>query len=296
MKSIKILLSIIRLIIEPPIDVVGLDNVHKGLRVHPVNHGHQPLCFLPGYHGVKHGEIPLGVAAGSLKAGGAVVGEVADTLVHLLRLACDDEQSVLLVPLVKHLNHLSGGELEDDGVERRVPAEEHACRRQHQGVGPQNVVPDILTVLFRKVDGKDIGAAAAGVAHQAEGDGAAVDQAAENTDQQRIIGDGLGGDQVREHTGEKDHTAGADGKFFPHVAESHVDGEGVQQQVDHREGHGDVPEFFKDPLDEQGQTVEASGKHGARPDKGFDVDGDDHRGQRGAAEPLNFMGPDYWMF
>ena len=196
-------MSVVGLVIEPAVDVVGLDDVYKGVGVYFMHVSHQKLCLLPGYHGIQQGQLLVGIAACSLKTGGAVVGQVPDAFIYFLRMLRDDKQGMLFIALVEHLHHLSGSKLKDNGIQRRVPSEQKAGGKKHQGIGAQDVIPDIPAMLFGKIDGEKVGAAAAGVAHQAQGNGGAVDQAAENTDQQRIIGDGLGRYHIGQNTGEK---------------------------------------------------------------------------------------------
>lgn len=80
---------------------------------------------------------------------------------------------MLLVTLMKHLYSLGGGELENNGVQCTVPAKQDTCGHKDAGIGTENIIPDIFAAFFGKINGKEIGAAAAGIADQTKADGKA---------------------------------------------------------------------------------------------------------------------------
>ena len=194
---------------------------------------HKKLCLIPGYYGIEQAGSLAGIAAIALKTGGRMVGQLGNLVVNQIRMSGNDEQRMLLVTLMKHLYSLGGGELENNGVQCTVPAEQDAGSHKDAGIGTENIIPDILAAFFGKINGKEIGATAAGIADQTKADGKAVDQPSENADQQRIIGDRLCREQVSKHTGKKDHTTGTDGELLADKAEAYVNRNAVQQDIDH---------------------------------------------------------------
>lgn len=141
-------LSVIRLVIEPPVEVVCLDDIDEGVWVYLLDCFDQDFRFGAGYNRVQHGLLTPGIAADSLKTGSCVVKQMADALVYLVRMAGDDEQRMFFVALVQHLNDLRGSKLKDDGVERRIPAKQQSRYDQDRSVDGKDFVPDIMPQFF----------------------------------------------------------------------------------------------------------------------------------------------------
>lgn len=59
-----------------------------------------------------------------------------------------------------------------------------------------------------------------------------VDQTTEDTNQERIVGDRLAGDEVSQKAGQYHDTAGADSELRPQVLKADKSGNCVQRQVD----------------------------------------------------------------
>ena len=174
----------------------------------------QKFGFFGGYNGVDHAGLFVCVASGAFEAGCCVVCKFEDFFVNLVWFFGDDEQGMFLVSLVKHLDDLSGGKLEDDGVKGSVPSEQESCHCQDHSVSAENVVPDITSAFFGKINGNKVSSSGTGVTDQAEADAEAVDQSAEDTDKQCIVGDRLAWDDIRKQTGEHDDTDGTDREFL----------------------------------------------------------------------------------
>ena len=69
---------------------------------------------------------------------------------HLLRVVSNDEERLFLITLVERVHYLRGGVLEDDGVERLVPAEGKAGHDKKDDVEIEDDVPGVDTLFFEK--------------------------------------------------------------------------------------------------------------------------------------------------
>lgn len=118
--------SVICFLVKPSVDIVCLDNVDEGFRVDLVYFFDQKFGFLRGNNGVDHAGLFVCVASGSLKAGSRVMRQPEDLLINFGRLFGDDKKRMFFVTLMKHLDDLRGSKLEDDGVQRSVPAEQQS--------------------------------------------------------------------------------------------------------------------------------------------------------------------------
>ena len=278
--------------VEPSVDKVCLDNVYKCVGIYFHHLFHKKLRFLTGNYRVDHGGGILGVAAHTVQPCGGVVGEMGDLFVNLVRMPCHDKERMLLVTLVQDLDHLCGGELEDDGVQSFVPAEEQSGDNKKDSVSAENIIPDIAAVLFGKINGDEIGSSGTGISDQAQRNDHAVDQPAEDTDQQGIIGDGLRRDQVGEDTRQQNNYTGAHGKFQTDEFQTDKNRDRVQGEVDHRIGNLYPGEFPENALDQKGDSVKASGDQPSGIDKGVDVYRADDGGYNSAAIAFHF---DLWI-
>lgn len=78
----------------------------------------------------------------------AVVSFVIDHLADLVGDLRDDKERHLLVVAVHHVLDLCRSELEDDRVERFVPAEEQACDQKDHDVKPQDHIKGVTAGLL----------------------------------------------------------------------------------------------------------------------------------------------------
>ena len=108
---------------------------------------------------------------------------------------------------------------------------------------------------------------------------------AEDADEQGVVGDGKGGQQVGEQVGEHDHQAGVKGILFADEPEAQIDGEGVEDDVDQGVGQFNVEPQFKHALQQQGQAGGAARIQPARADKRLDVDRHDEGSQTDDDQP-----------
>lgn len=125
-----------------------------------------------------------------------MIGEMGNLTVNLPGMAGNNKQGVFFVPLVEHLHHLCGRKLENNRIKSFIPTKKNTRGNEDTRIDAQNIIPDIMPVFFRKINSKKVGTAAAGVTNQAEADGKPVDQSAENTDEQGVVGDRLSGNQI----------------------------------------------------------------------------------------------------
>ena len=79
-----------------------------------------------------------------------------------------------------------------------------------------------------------IRAAAGCPALQTEADGKAVDQAAEDTNQQHIIRNRHGREQVRQYTGQNDGQCGINSELLADFKETDGGGNGIEHKIDNR--------------------------------------------------------------
>ena len=264
-------LSIICLVVKASVNIVCLNQVHEGRGVDFVDLFYENSSLVPGDDRVDHaGGLPS-VASVSHKARGTVVSQAGNFLINLVGVLGHNEKRVFLITLVEELNCLGGGKLENDGIQSPVPAKKDPGNDQNTGVGTKDIIPDIRSAFFRKIDGKEIGSSAAGVSNQAETDGKAVDQTAKGTDQKGVVGDRLRGNQVCQQAGEQDDAAGADGELRPDVAETDIYRDDIEQDIDERVWHLHPGEFLKTILNKKRKAAETAGKQASRSDEGLDI-------------------------
>ena len=80
------------------------------------------------------------------------IGKFENLLINLIRLLRDNEQRMLLISLMQHLNHLSRSKLEDNRVKRSVPSKEQTCHCQDHCISTQNIIPDIPAIFLGKIN------------------------------------------------------------------------------------------------------------------------------------------------
>ena len=66
----------------------------------------------------------FGITALTLDQGGIVMGDLRNSFVDILRPFRHDDQCLLLVALVQHMEYLRGGILKNNGIQRLVPAKQ----------------------------------------------------------------------------------------------------------------------------------------------------------------------------
>ena len=88
--------------------------------------------------------------------------------------------------------------LENDRVQRFIPAENQSGRSQNYNIDAQNDIERIHTLFLGKVDCDKIRAAAGGIYRKAHTDRDTVDDAAEDTDQQCVVSEGIRRQQIDE--------------------------------------------------------------------------------------------------
>lgn len=239
---------IVGFVVEAPVDIVRFYDVDKGGVVDFHYFFYEDFCFFAGNDGINHAGFFACEAAPAFQTGGRMVGHMGNFFINFLGFPGDDKQGVLFVALMQHLDYLGGGELENDGIQRSVPAEEKSCNYKNRGIGAQDVIPDVAILFFGKIDGDKICTAAAGIANQAQADAKAVNQSAENADKQRIVCNGLCRDNICQNTGENDDTAGTDGKSFADELEADANRDGIKENVNKRIRNLNAHKFHKDIL------------------------------------------------
>ena len=97
------------------------------------------------------------------------------------------------------------------------------------GVACQDIIPDIPSTFLRDQNRDEVCSASRGVADQTETGCQTVDQTTEDTNQERIVGDRLAGDEVSQKAGQYHDTAGADSELRPQVLKADKSGNCVSK-------------------------------------------------------------------
>lgn len=209
------------------------------------------LDLITGDYRVDHLSLFLFITARTCKDCGTVIGIFRDYLVDLIGVSCNDEQGVLLIPLVQHLDYLGGGVLEDDRVQCFIPSKEYTGYKKHSDISQEHVVPGVYPVLFRKKDYQDVCTTCTGRADQAEAHGKPIDDTAEYCYQQDVGGDNDGRDEVRKDTCQDDHQGGIEGKLLSDDLKCKDDDKCIQSIVDHREREVNIQKLLADLLNQE---------------------------------------------
>ena len=213
-----------------PHDLSGTESIDESGRIDLAN----PFLDLPNVVSAGHGideVVPIVfVTALSVKDRGAVVGHVMDPRADLLRFVGDDEEGHFLVVPVHQMQDLCGRVLEDDGIERLIRAKKVTADQEQHHIESEDQIPGFHAVHLREVDRDKIRAAAGSVRPKAQTDRKAVDDAAENTDQENVLGQRIGGNQVGEKAGQHDHDEGEQGELLPDKAKSDIDRDRVESR------------------------------------------------------------------
>ena len=159
-----------------------------------------------------------------------MVRQILNLFVYLLRTVRDDKQRRAFIARIQHPHNLCRGKLENDRVQRFVPAKQQAGNPQHYGVAEKHIVPGVDVQALRYGDRDKIRAAAGGPTQQAEADGKAVDYTAKYTNQQHVVGQRHRWDNIGQHAGQHNHDAGIDGKPFPDQAKTDDSRDRIKQK------------------------------------------------------------------
>ena len=142
------------------------------------------------------------------------MGDLRNSFVDILRPFRHDDQCLLLVALVQHMEYLRGGILKNNGIQRLVPAKQCSGDSKDHHISRKNIIPGINAVLFRQEDRDKIRTAAGGIGEQTQADGQCIDQSTEDSNQQNILRYRPGGHHIRQNTAHHDHQTGITGELF----------------------------------------------------------------------------------
>ena len=277
--------------IKPPCYLLCLYHIDKRLRINlPYFRDNSPL-FLPGNHAVQQLPLLALIAAHPLKQRGIVMSDLFDLFVNPLRRLRYNQQGQLLITAVQPVENLGRRELKNDGIQRLLPAEQKAGRRQHQHIARQNVVPGFFSLALGKENRDKIRTAAGSAGKQAQTDGKPVDQSAEHTDQKDVRGNRVSWKNVCQNTGKNDSHTGIQGEFLPDKPKADHNRRQVQQQINGGIRHRKVKKFIRRLLDQQSQARKSAGEQSPRPDKAFDIHGHHAGGGRHQHQPFHVPFP-----
>ena len=122
-----------------------------------------------------------------------VVRIMINQLCDFMRMVGHDKEGLLLIALIEYMDDLRRDELVNNGIEGAVPAEQDAGSNQNDGVDAEADIPGVHAVARREPGGDEVGSSTGGVCGKTDRNAESVDQAAENTDQKRVIGN----DEIR---------------------------------------------------------------------------------------------------
>ena len=218
-----------------------------------------------------------------------MIGKFENLLINLIRLLRDNEQRMLLISLMQHLNHLSRSKLEDNRVKRSVPSKEQTCHCQDHCISTQNIIPDIPAIFLGKINRNKIRSTCTGITDQTETDTEAIDQTAKDTDQQCIISDRLTGNNICKQTGKHDHTDRTDGKFLSDKFQTNKYRNRIQQYINQRIRNCNPHKCLKNVLEQQSKSCKSSRKKTACTNKCLNIQRHDRCSQNRTAVTLGFM-------
>ena len=208
-----------------------------------------------------------------------VEADLIDPVADLLRFVRDDQQGLLLIVPVHHMQNLRGHELEDNGIECLIPAEHDAGNAQHDHVEAEDDLECIHALFLGEENGDEIRPSAGRIRKQADAQRYTLDQSSENCDQKRVIRNGMGRNHVNKNGVDKDHHDRENGEFLPDIPEPDIDRQQVQRDVKRCVGDLQSPKALRGSLDQHrdpchAARIESSGAH-----KDLDVKGHQQRGQ-----------------
>ena len=136
--------------------------------------------------GHQHRMIMMAVCPAAWNDGDAMAHHAEYGSDDIIRFICNDMQAGYLVSFVHGIDDFFRYILEDDGIQRLVPAVQPACCHEHECVDGEDIVPDRSVQTLRQIDGDEIRTAAGRIGTQRHGYREPADQTAEHTDQKGI--------------------------------------------------------------------------------------------------------------
>ena len=131
---------------------------------------YQIFCFFCRDYRIDHTGLLVCVTSGTFKTCRRMIGKFENLLINLIRLLRDNEQRMLLISLMQHLNHLSRSKLEDNRVKRSVPSKEQTCHCQDHCISTQDIIPDIPAIFLGKINRNKVRSTCTGITDQTETD------------------------------------------------------------------------------------------------------------------------------
>lgn len=232
-----------------------------------------------GDDGVEHLMIFMLMGTLGVHDGCTVMGFIEDHLRDLLCLVCDDKERLALEITVEGMQGLGGYVLEHDRIQRLIPAEKHTGGTEDQDIEAENQVPGLHAALLAEVDGDKIRTTSGRIYTQAEADDHAVDDTAEDGDQQGVIGDYVRRHHISEKAGQENHDQREEGELLSDEAETDIDRDRIQQDIDRRVWNLMWQIHLADTLDQDRQSRRTAWIESTGTDKCFDIDRHQERGQ-----------------
>ena len=115
---------------------------------------------------IDHTGLLVCVTSGTFKTCRRMIGKFENLLINLIRLLRDNEQRMLLISLMQHLNHLSRGKLKDNRVKCPVPSKKQTCHCQDHCISTQDIIPDIPAIFLGKINRNKIRSTCTGITDQ----------------------------------------------------------------------------------------------------------------------------------
>ena len=251
--------SVFCLLIETTKQPLRRECIDKRTRINLTHDSGNAADVAPCDHGIHDIAPFLFVTAFRCPDGRPMVAGLMDRLADLFPLVRHNEQRFLLIIAVQHMEGLGRSILKYDRIQRLIPSEEAACSQENDCIEAQNQVKAVHPAFLRQINGNKVRSPGRGIDAQTHGDHKAVDQTAKNTDQQRVIREGNGRDQVGKKTCKQDHFAGKERELLSDISKSDVDRKGVEENVHQRVGDFHSQELLSDPLDQNGQAGRSAG-------------------------------------
>ena len=120
----------------------------------------------------------------------------------------DNKKGLLPIIAIEQPQDLGGCILENNRIQRFIPAEEITGSKQNDCIETEDDIEAVHAPLLREINGNKVGTTCRSVGAQTHRHHEPVDQTAENADQKRVIGDRMCRNQIRQETGQQDHLAG----------------------------------------------------------------------------------------
>lgn len=191
--------SVMRLPVKVACHMIGFQDIDKRMRVDFANCAGNLLNLVACNDRIDHIPFLAIVQAGAAEQRRAMMRGILDLLVNLHRTVGDDKQRCALETQVQHVDNLCGSKLEDNRIQRTVPAEQQARDHQHHTVAEKDIIPCVHAEPLAQRNRYKVRAAARRAAKQAQADCKAVKNTAENANQQDIVRNRHRWDQVGQH-------------------------------------------------------------------------------------------------